>query len=838
MSPTPTPSGGTTVSICAVADAELDQAHPDSNPGDGAELKVGFGQGQNEPFANRVLLGFDISFVPQGAAIQSAYLEMRMIAAGGLNPVEIGVYTVEQPWHELIVDWNTQPAVEANPAAQLNINSATPSVRGWSLRNLVQRWVEGSLENNGILLRGPEGGGDWDRAFDSRHYTTFCPRLVITFAPGEVIPTPTPTPTPTRTPTPQPACGQPDFGGNTFSSATAISSGQPVEEFICPSGDVDWFKLPIEGSQEVSVYLYDLPQAPDADLDVFLVNPSGGVEASSEVYGAHRGGYINHTAHVTGDWRVMVKGKGVADWSPTKTYGLRVDVKFNCDFPDEAGDTFQAATAILPSLPAANTIRKHTGYICAQKDVDYYKISVPSGQTVTIETKLTDLPADYDLFVYKPNGDLHTLSINRGTVDERTYPFTTYYPGDWRVAVKPHDGAYNNRPYTFEVILTGDADLTVEAMEVTQGIQDLSNSVLLAAGKTAVARVYVHPGAAVTSTSGVEVELHGWYYSFGWKPFPDSPLELGPREVTDAKLENTKRLITTKSFNFFLPKSWTTAGNITLKATVNPRHTIPESNYNNNDLTDTITIRNNAALNVGLVPVKTKGLVPTLKGSTDLAQMMKWLRASYPVGQINIWHIVGTYEMDHDLTEDSDEGCGPGWVDLLADLEDRYDGWTNRPPNALVYGLIDLAVPANAGGCGSSDRRSAASYLDPGGGSIIAHEIGHIHFRKHAPSDRDFSGAVSNVSCSDPGTYSEDSGYPQYTSPTGTPYNRSSIGEVGFNIFNKKTYDPEFRYDFMSYCRPRWISPYTWERIAISIPTAPKAAPVAQDNPQVSCRAP
>ncbi len=37
----------------------------------------------------------------------------------------------------------------------------------------------------------------------------------------------------------------------------------------------------------------------------------------------------------------------------------------------------------------------------------------------------------------------------------------------------------------------------------------------------------------------------------------------------------------------------------------------------------------------------------------------------------------------------------------------------------------------------------------------------------------------------------------------------------------------------MSYCRPRWISPYTWERIAISIPTAPKAAPVAQDNPQV-----
>ncbi len=534
-------------------------------------------------------------------------------------------------------------------------------------------------------------------------------------------------------PDPEPACGRPDFGGNTFSSATAISSGQPVEEFICPSGDVDWFKLPIEGSQEVSVYLYDLPQAPDADLDVFLVNPSGGVEASSEVYGAHRGGYINHTAHVTGDWRVMVKGKGVADWSPTKTYGLRVDVKFNCDFPDEAGDTFQAATAILPSLPAANTIRKHTGYICAQKDVDYYKISVPSGQTVTIETNSPTCPPTTICSYTNPTA---TSTPSRSTAAPSTKERTLS-----RRTIRAIGGWRSNR--TTAPTTTG-----LTRSKSSSRVTPISQS-----------RRWRSPRAFRIS----EQRPSGGRKNGGCarlrSPRGRGHLYLGrggraPRLVLQFRVETisgfaaragaegsdrreTREHKTThhhQELNFFLPKSWTTAGNITLKATVNPRHTIPESNYNNNDLTDTITIRNNAALNVGLVPVKTKGLVPTLRGSTDLAQMMKWLRASYPVGQINIWHIVGTYEMDHDLTEDSDEGCGPGWVDLLADLEDRYDGWTNRPPNALVYGLIDLAVPANAGGCGSSDRRSAASYLDPGGGSIIAHEIGHIYFRNTRPA--------------------------------------------------------------------------------------------------------
>ena len=831
--PTPTPGSGTTLSICAVADAELDQAHPDSNPGDGSELKMGYGQGQNEPFENRILLRFDLGFVPQSAVIESATLEMRMINADGINPIEVGVYPVEQPWQESNVTWNSQPAVDANHAARLNIDNAVPGVRGWNLRNLVQQWVEASLENNGILLRGPDGPGTWGRVFDSRHYTAFCPRLVVTFAPGDFVPTPTPTPTPTRTPTPGAVCPQADFGGDSFSSATTITASVAITEYICPSGDVDWFKIPIESSQEISVFLYDLPTGPDADLDVFLINPSGGVEASSEVFGAAKGGYINHTAWVAGDWRVMVKGKGVADWSPTKTYGLRVDVKFNCNSADEAGDTFQTATEILPTLTGANVVRKHTGYICPQGDIDFYKVFVSPLQTVSIKAKLTDLPADFDLILRSPDGTAIDFSMNYGTTDEEVSTVATNQPGFWRIEVYGAGGVYHGWPYTLEVTLTSNADLTVEGIEVTQGIQDMTNDVMLAAGKTTVARVYVNPGSSVTGAAGVEVELHGWYYTTGTtKPLPGSPLRLGPMHVTNKTMENTKRLALTESFNFFLPKTWTTSGSIRLEARVNPLRTVPESNYTNNNLTVAkVDVRNTSTVNIGLVPVDIGGLVPTIKGNTDITSSVSWFRASFPVGEIQIWHMVGKLTGNYNLVATDGGGCGPGWRDLLNDLEDIYDSWSNRPPNASVYGLLDVGVPASWGGCGSPSQRSAAGFLSASSGDVIAHEVGHVYNRKHAPSDRDATGAVTNIFCQSPAN--EDSFYPYYKSPTGAAYPRSSIGEVGLNVFNATLFDPATTYDLMSYCNPEWISPYNWEGIAYNIPIGNKGVALKQTARQV-----
>ena len=813
--PTPTPGGVLNLTICAVADAEIDQAQPDANMGDAIDLTAGYGQGANEPYANRILLQFELDFIPPGTEVVDAFLEMRMFVADGANPATVSVYRIDDMWDEMGVTWNSRPVTHTHAVAQEPIDASVPSIRGWNLKALVQQWVEGSIPNFGIEIRGSEGGSSWSRSFDARHHTVFCPRLVLTLNATGTIPTPTPTPTATPTATPPSACPHPDAGGDSFSAASPMTAGVEVEEYICPSGDVDWFKLPVEAPQEISVYLYDLPLGPPADLDVYLYDPTGAEVGSSAIFGADKGGYINHTAFKTGDYRVMVRGKGPADWSPTKTYKVRVDLKFNCDYADEAGDTFSAATEVLPSFTVGNIIRKHTGYICPQGDLDWYKFLVSPLQQVKITAQLTDLAADFDLDLWRPDGTLVASSSNRGTQDETVSATADNQPGYWRVLVSGYAQAYHSRPYTLEVKLTSNADLTVEGIEVTQGIQDMANSIELASGKVTVARVYVDPGISVTGASGVEVELHGWYLvSNTPHPFSDSPLKLGPRTISDRTLENAKRLDANESFNFYLPKKWTTFGDIKIEARVNPGSTVPESDYTNNSLTvNKVFIRSTGVVNVGFVTIETQGLVPLVAGNPDIKNMLVDMRGPYPSETITPWFKVGTFHSEYDL-EENGESCGPGWSDLLDDLGDIYDWWQNRPSGASIYGLLHPKIKRNDTlGCGRAEPPVAVGLVSKSG-FLISHETGHTKGRHHSP-------------CGGPGSI--DPAYPVYTDPLGAPYPPGSIGEVGFNVFTGAIQDPLLAMDFMGYCTKHWwISPFTWNGILYNLPSgsAPKDEPI------------
>jgi hypothetical protein len=96
-------------------------------------------------------------------------------------------------------------------------------------------------------------------------------------------------------------------------------------------------------------------------------------------------------------------------------------------------------------------------------------------------------------------------------------------------------------------------------------------------------------------------------------------------------------------------------------------------------------------------------------------------------------------------------------------------------------------------------------------GDTFAHEVLH-HFGspQHAPGC-----GAPNVNPSFP-TYSM---LPQ-----------ASIGEVGFDLRWLRTYDPATVSDLMSYCGPKWISPYTYQRAFNALtpppPPAPGGAPV------------
>lgn len=657
---------------------------------------------------------------------------------------------------------------------------------------------------------------------------------VATRTPTPTLPRPTFTPTPTRTPTTPPVCPAPDMAGDTFATAGVLTPGVAVQEYLCPSGDLDYWKLHVVAPAEIRVFLYDLPLGPPADMDIFLLDPGGALRKSDERWGADKGGYISFDAWSDGEWRVLVRGKGVADWSKTHTYTLRVELSYQCYQADEAGNTFSAATPILPSLPQGNVVRMHTGTICPAGDVDFYRFGVGGSQTVAIDATLTNLPADFDLILRKPDGSIADYSNASGTADEHVSATSTNEWGDWRVSVYgPGGTVYHSQPYTLEVRLTSTADLSIQAIEVTQAIQDTSNTVKLIRGKPTLARVYVSPGAGVTWAAPVEVELAGWYRDGGaWTPFPDSPRTLPPQKTDTGPVANTKRVALTSSFNFLLPASWTQHAQLRLEARANPNKTIPETSFANNALaTGDLDLRTAATVHVGFVPVSVSNVAPNLATDPQYARMLPYTRSVFPAATVQYWVKTGgplavTYDFS---VQGSGGGCGPAWVSLLGDLEDIYDNWSNRPPNAFVYGLIDNAVPYCAPppgtgctfGCGSTSRPVSEGVLYSKAAETVPHEIGHNFGRRHSP-----------CGVSDP-----DPSYPTYTNPlTGTTYPSGHIGQVGVDVPGWRAFDPATIPDFMSYCDnpTAWISPYTWDGILSKMPfSAPAAAVAAATKPHL-----
>ncbi len=811
LSPTATATLSPTVrfTLCAVEDAYVNQANPGSNYGAEPELIAGFGMGPGELFARRPLLRFDLSFIPPRSIIERATLQVRLIRAYGANPVNLDLYAVTGRWGEMAATWDNQPTVSLPAAVRTAVGTGVPAVVEWEIREVAQAWVVGAMENWGVELRGPESGAFWERAFDSRHYTPFCPQLILDVRPSGPVPTPSSLPTATATATATEVCPQADGAGDDFGSATALTpDGLLVQEHICPSGDVDWWKFPVDAPQEITISLFDLP----ADLDLILVSPTQGELARSERWGADRDEYISYMAWSSGDHRLLVRGKGVADWSKTQPYSLRVNTRYVCFSPDEAGNTYSTSAPLLPSFPQANLFRTQNAAICPEGDNDMFHFEVSGGQTVTITARLTNLPADYNLYLYSPDAQILGDSHNPGTADEVITYVANNMPGTWRVHVQGGTwSAYHSQEYQLEVSLIGNADLTVEAIEVTQAIQDLNNSVPIIVGKPAVARVYVGTDSAPGPVSNVSVDLRAWRLEFGSPVALTGTLTSRPQSVPNQPVANQQRLTYSSSVNFVLPDSWMQGWDLRFEARVNPEPSVPETNFGNNTLqTGTINVTKLAPINVGLVPVRAAGLTPSIQNNALVTDMIAYLRAVFPASQINIWYKKGgPLEANYSYLMPGDGTCGDGWSDLLDDLEDIYDDWKDRPPNAFVYGLLDAGVPPGPGhGCGRTPGTVAAGMLDAGSGATIAHEMGHNFGRKHAP-------------CSVP---DPDTNYPQYVNPQATPYPRASIGEVGVDVVARQTFDPATHPDLMSYCGPEWLSPYNYQGILNRMPSGYGAA--------------
>ncbi len=177
----------------SVGDACILQGYPTMNAGDTNDMWAGYDDYLNpDGQIVRSLIRFDVSAIPAGTPIDSAVLRVYLVNSYDYpgRSRTITTYRISSSWSESGVTWNTMPScVQAYGSA-----SVTHEAWGWysfNVTNLVRGWVNGTLTNYGVMLRGPEWSGSdssW-RGFATRESgTTYAPYLQITYGDGSFQP--------------------------------------------------------------------------------------------------------------------------------------------------------------------------------------------------------------------------------------------------------------------------------------------------------------------------------------------------------------------------------------------------------------------------------------------------------------------------------------------------------------------------------------------------------------------------------------------------------------------------------------------------------------------------
>jgi hypothetical protein len=362
-------------------------------------------------------------------------------------------------------------------------------------------------------------------------------------------------------------------------------------------------------------------------------------------------------------------------------------------------------------------------------------------------------------------------------------------------------------------------DLSADAIEVTQAVQDLNNSVRLVAGKRAFVRFHaVSNGSTFRTFAHLEITFGGTAHTI----YPSTPgyyVNVRP---------TPNRGMTTHAFLFEIPLEFTFAGELEIVAVLNPdnawRDRDPEElTYTNNSITTTVTFEDVPVVNLVL-----HRMVYTLNGTShtppisDATRLPDWMERAFPLSELKVWHRVTSYS-DPAVVNDNGNLTDPTCERINSQLLwirrwERIFGSGAIPAGAHYYGMVAdsggfmrgcAELPGYAASGPSGIPRGQHIWDTDGtyGDWYGAHELAHSYGREHA----NFCGAV---------------GGPAYPYPEGkiSPTETGATALYGFDINTRAIYDPLWK-DVMTYCPLQWISDFTYEALMTIFQTTPVQAP-------------
>ena len=335
-------------------------------------------------------------------------------------------------------------------------------------------------------------------------------------------------------------------------------------------------------------------------------------------------------------------------------------------------------------------------------------------------------------------------------------------------------------------------DMKVNAIEVTQAIQDLNNSVDLVAGKQTYVRVHVSSPVTIGNVFATLSGRHG-FVNLNPVLNPGNPgSQITVRPSPDRGQIND-------SFWFELPSSWTAAGSLTLTASLDPNNAKNDPNLVNNTSSVTVNFQETPPLRLKIVDVQyTSGGNTYLASNFHMDMLESWLRRAYPISSLQVTRTTFTYP----TAGLPDVDTLHGYLAFIKLLNIIFSGEDGR---IVYYGMVDdgggfmrgkaASIPgtiaAGPTGTGNWGWDFDGSYGDWYGG----HEIGHTRGRYHA----EFCGATGGA---------------PYPYPNGriSPALTGNTAIYGFDILTHAIYDPNWK-DVMTYCSNEWMSDFTYEGI-------------------------
>ncbi len=185
----PTSSTGSGDKYVSTQDTYVDQQKANNSFGTNSTLQLKAKSLQTK----QGLVKFDLSQIPQNTTISKATLSIY-VAQKSSSKNTVAVYAAEGQWSKMTT-WSKKPPIATTSERSVSVSKAG-KYYVLDITGLVQDWVSGTEENNGIYLVASSG----EVYINSGDNKKNKPVLNVEKKGGGSTPAPTPTPTPVPTP--------------------------------------------------------------------------------------------------------------------------------------------------------------------------------------------------------------------------------------------------------------------------------------------------------------------------------------------------------------------------------------------------------------------------------------------------------------------------------------------------------------------------------------------------------------------------------------------------------------------------------------------------------------